>query len=431
MIDLTGQMSYRIGNLDLENQRISYQMSTGKVLENGSDDAVLYGKYLNVESNLRTYEGIKSQIERTTAQNAIADSTINEVKNTIDDIKVDLLKALNSGMTREDRKAVAKNMEGMRENLISLMNVQTDGEYLYAGSDTTIQTYTKDVDFKINGQVEFGGNAHLRNIAVEPNTYRERGVTAHDVLMYSRNTSENGGTIEFTMHETVVDENGNTWKLANYDVDDADGDGDITTGTEFRLFKFKENGDVSKFVNSSGDLALEYMEISQQVPATVPITYVTQSISAAETSENISPLTSSGLLLEVKHNVFDELNIIINALNGYDTIENDASDNGEVGALLTDKEVTDSLSVSLGLISEQFNATNVGHAELGGRNKIFESSLERLTSQVTHYNILMQKTNGADYAKLAMESKSLELTYNALYSTVSKMNELSLVNFLR
>jgi len=414
MIDLTNQMSYRIGSLDVQNQRISYQMATGKKLENGSDDAVLYGKVVNIETNLRTYEGLKTQIERTTAQNSVADSSIDEVKKTLDMIKIDLLKSLNSGMTRPDRVAVAKNMEGMRDNLLSLMNTQIDDEFIFSGSDTTIQSYKKDDDFKINGQVEFQGNGHLRNIAVEPNVYRERGVTAYDVLMYNTDTTAIDDTISFTEQENVLDEYGNTWEL---------------NAAKDKLVKHKEDGTVSQFVKADGTLVDEYLTVTND--GGTPKKYTSETTASASANERISARTGSGLLLETKHNIFDDLNIMINSLYGYSTKQTDDTTNGQKDAIIDDEEVRATLSKTLGLMSEQFDATNIAHAELGGRNRIFESSLESINSKVTHFNILMQKTNGADMAKLAMESKSLELTYNALYSTVSKMNQLSLINFLK
>ena len=416
MIDLTNQMSYRIGSLDVQSQRISYQMASGKKIENGSDNAVLYGKIINIESNLRTFEGLKTQIEKTTAQNSVADSSINEIKHTLDAIKVDTLKALNSGMTRPDRLAVAKNMEGMRENLLTLVNTQIDDEFIFTGSNTTIPTYKKDSDFKINGQVDFKGNSHLRNIAVEPNVYRERGVTATDVLMYNTDTTAVDDKISFTSRETVVDEFGNTWKL---------------NAAKDQLVKYKEDGTISQFVTGTPPtLQNEYLTVTSD--GATPAKYTSETTADALTNNTISSKTASGLLLESKHNVFDDLNIMINALYGYSTKQTDDEHNGEKLAVVTDdSDIRDIISNSLELMSKQFDATNIGHAELGGRNKIFESSLERLTSKVTHYNILMQQTNGADMAKLAMESKSLELTYNALYSTVSKMNQLSLVNFLK
>ena len=415
MIDLTNQMIYRIGNLDVENERISYQMSTGKVLEKGSDDSVLYGKYLGVENSLRTYEGLEKQIEKTTAQNNVSDSTVNEMKLTLDSMKVDLLKSLNSGMTRPDRLAVASNFEGMRENLLTLANTTVDGEYLFSGSNTTKETFTKNDDFKINGQVEFGGNAHLRNVAVDPGVYRQRGVTAHDVLMYNTDTTAEDNTITFSKNDKVIDSFGNTWIFI--DNDDADGDSDISTGIDTdKLYRMKEDGTASKdFVTVTSD-------------GNDPAVYTSEDVT---TASNLSHNTQSGLLLETKHNIFEELNIIINALKGYDTVKTDGATNGEKGPKISDDAVRDILSTSLGKITEQYDATNIGHAELGGRNKIFETALSSINTKVTHFNILMQETNGVDMAKLAMESKALEMTYNALYSTVSKMHQLSLVNFIK
>lgn len=418
MIDLTNQMIHRIGNLDIQNERISYQMSTGRIIDKGSDDSVLYGRYLDIEDKLRTYEGLETQIEKTTAQNNVADSTINEVKLTIDNIKVDLLKSLNSGMTRSDRLAVATNIEGMRENLITLSNTTVDGEYVFSGSNTTKETFTKDNDFNINGKVEFGGNGHLRNIAVDANVYRDRGVTAHDILMYNTDTTAEDDTISFKQNDKVIDGDGNIWQFIDHD--NADTDGNISTGIDYnRIYKMNENGTASS----------EYLTVTDD--AGTPKTYTSETLANATTAGHISTNTSSGLLLETKHNVFEELNVIINALKGYKTQLTDDGNDGKQGVIATDAEVIETLSQSLENISKQYDATNIGHAELGGRNKIFNTALESLSTKVTHYNILMQETNGADMAKLAMESKSLEMTYTALYSTVSKMHQLSLVNFLK
>jgi flagellar hook-associated protein 3 FlgL len=277
------------------------------------------------------------------------------------------------------------------------------------------------------GKIDFKGSAHLRNIAVEPDVYRDRGVTAHDVLMYNTDTSESDDTITFTEHETVIDQIGNTWKFIDHD--NADGDNDVTTGIDKnRLYKIKEDGTVSKFVNA-GVLTQEYIPVVSSTGT--PIAYTTDTITNAHTANTISDNTSAGLLLEAKHNIFDEINIVINALNGYHTVQDDTINDGLKSTVATDVEVRDILANALSLVSDQFEATNIGHSKLGGRNRIFEVSLDRLTSKITHYSILMQKTNGADMAQLAMESKSLELTYSALYSTIAKMNNLSLVNFLK
>lgn len=471
MIDLSNQMIYRISNLDTQNEKISYQMSTGKVLQNGSDDSVLYGRYLNIENKLRDSEGLKTQIDKTVAQNNVADDVVNEVKTTLDSMKQDLLKGLNSGMTRSDMLAVATNISGMRDNLLRLANTQIDGEYIFAGSNTTVMPYGKDSDYVINGQINFNGNSHLRNIAVDPGVYRERGVPASDIFMYNTDTTAVDNTLTFTNKEDVVDQNGFTWKLntnsvfdpklekinqdgtvsveylnvtsdasvtfteANLaggtwqfiDYGDSDSDGNpLTNVTKDRVYKMAADGITPtaeyRYVTDMGGGVYKTLDGND------PATYTTEDIT---TAVNIKANTKSGLLLEAKQNVFDDLNVVINALNGYSTVQTDTANFGEKGAILGDADVRSLLSNYLGKVDQQYNATNIGHAELGGRNKVFETYLDSISTKVTHYNILMQETNGADLAQLSMQSKALEMTYSALFSTVAKMSQLSLVNYIK
>lgn len=128
-----------------------------------------------------------------------------------------------------------------------------------------------------------------------------------------------------------------------------------------------------------------------------------------------------GTKFEAKSSIFDLLDKTINALNRVD-------ENGNTVSSAVADEV---LKNSLDEIDTAFNAMNVGHGKLGGRNNIFEVSLDRVSAKLTQFNILKTEVGTADYAKVAVEAKALELTYTALYSTINKMNQLSLVNFVR
>ena len=461
MIDLTNQMMYRISNLNSVSERISYQMSTGKVLENGSDDSVVFTRYIDIETKLRDQEGVKAQIDKTISQNNVSDDNINEVKTTIDALRQEVLKSLNAGMTTSDMLSVATNMEGMRSNLIRIANTSVDGEHLYAGSNTTIQPYVKDDDFVVNGRIDFMGNAHLRNVSVSGNEYRERGITAVDVLMYNTDTSADG-TIEFKDREKVYDQLGYEWRFLEEGDADFVNDGtsivrDVNTydlvydqgsDTFYRSKVDMNNVDLSGIdytdtnnweafnpkdqifkINQDNSISYDYLNVSSD--GNDPVTYTSESLSDAALNGNVTNNTSKGLLLETKHNFFDDLNIVINALKGYSTQETDGDSYGEQGDPIEYTEIKDLLSAFTGKMDSQYDATNIGHSELGGRNKIFETYQETVSAKITHYNILMQEVNGADLSKLAMESKSLEMTYTALFSTVAKMNELSLVNFIR
>ena len=417
MIDRTSSMLYHISNLNTENERISYQMASGKVLDQGSDDAMLHARVISLEDDLRITEGLKLQIEKTRALNDTADASIGETKLSLDAIKIDLMKGLNDGMDRSDKLALATNLRGIRENMIDRVNTEVDGEFLFTGSVTTNETLIKDNNFKLNGQIDFGGDGFLREIAVQPGSYRDRGVTAYDVSFYNASTATAGTKFTFTEGERIIDENGHEWKVLDqngniYNIND-------TTATATSLQQYDHNG---KMVDVS-----IHPESKISIKATTPQTEATGGAQAVRGTFTLDvPSTPEGRLFEAKHNYFDDLNIIINALEG-----NLTKLDGTKGNVANEALVDETLRTGLGQTTKQFDATNIGHGELGGRNSVFEVAYDKILTQETHYNILIQETGGADLAKLAMESKSLEMTYQALYTTISKMNQLSLINFLK
>ena len=131
--------------------------------------------------------------------------------------------------------------------------------------------------------------------------------------------------------------------------------------------------------------------------------------------------STDGIKFEAKTNIFDFIDDTVNALKKLSS----------AGNPITDAESKTLISKSVEESKKAYDGVNVSHSELGGKNKIFEISLERISSKLTQYNILSQQIGAADLTKVAVEAKSLELTYTALYSTISKTNELSLVNFLK
>jgi len=418
MIDTSQNMLYHISNLNAESKRISYQMATGTNMDKGSENSILHSNLIDLDDKLRVTEGLKLQITKSKIINTTADSSLKELKNLLgtgdNSIQTDLLKGLNSGMDRNDKLALATNLRGIRDNMFDLSNAKVDGEYVFTGSETNKQTLTKDAQFDLNGKIEYGGDGFLREVAVQPGSYRDRGVTAYDVSFYTSSIAYAGDSFTFEEGERIIDENGFEWKLN-------------TAGTELQKYDYNgniyhplnanpANGDVTKMTIDSDTSALR--------DDTAAAAGTGQSVKTTYTI-NTLPTVPAGRVFEAKHNYFDDLNIIINALEGKATMLD-----GTTGGVIDDELVRTTVSKGLEQTSKQFDATNVGHGELGGRNSVFNIAYDKLTTQETHYNILIQETGGADLAKLSMESKALELTYQSLYTTISKMNKLSLLNYI-
>lgn len=378
MISQTEQMSYRLSLLDTQYQKNSYQMSTKNLLQQGSDDSMLYSRIISVDDKIRTYEGLKTQIERTTIQNNAADSSMSNIKKLFESMKTELIKANTATTSASGIAAIAANITGLKENLYQLANTQVEGEYVFAGSDSSVQPFEKDA----NGKVTYVGNNQLRKVAVEEGSYRDRGVTGFDMMMYPTASATKGQTLNFSQEDRIIDQDGNEWKL--------------NSPTNDTLTKYDLQGNVT-------------------------------TDTLAVTNDGLTPPTYSavvpnvdGTKFEAKTNIFNLMDSTLNALNKVDSSGNPISDD-QAKALIAKSQSE---------LDKAYDGVNIAHAQLGGRNEIFETSLDRVSSKLTQYNILSQQIGSVDLAKVAAEAKALELTYTALYSTISKTNTLSLVNFL-
>lgn len=377
MISQTEKTLYRLSNLDALQQKLSYQTSTGKKLEQGSDDSVLYSREIFMDDKIRTFEGLKTQIERTKIQNNTSDSSMKEIKNIIDSMKVELIKANTSTTNDNGLAAIAASIAGSKENLYDLVNTQVEGEYVFAGSDSSVKPFEKNAD----GTISYVGDNKLRRIAVEEGSYRDRGINGFDAMMYASSTAYKDQALTFKETDRIVDQDGNEWKL--------------NSPTNSLLTKYDPDGNVT-----SDTLSVTYNSTTQS--------YTTPTF------------TADGTKFEAKTNIFDLVDKIVNGLKKVDASGNP----------ITNEESKAIISQGLDQINKAYESLNVAHAELGGKNAVFEVALDRVSSKLTQYNILSQELGAADLTEVAVKAKALELTYTALYSTISKTNQLSLVNFM-
>lgn len=376
MISQIDQTFYRLSNLDSLQRKLSYQASTGEKLEHGSDDSILYSRIVSVDDKIRTFEGLKIQVQKTTSQNKVSDSAMGEVKNILNFLTAELIKANTDTTNDNGLNAIAANIEGLKENLFDLANTQSEGEYVFAGSDSSVKPFEKNAD----GTISYMGDNKLRKIAVEEGSYRERGITGFDAMTFSSSTAYKNENLVFKERDRVLDQDGNEWKL--------------NSPTNDTLTKYDLDGNVTT--------------------TTLPVT------DNLDGTFSVTAPNADGMKMEAKTSVFDIIDDVVNALKKVDSSGNPISD-ADARALI---------SKGMDNVSVAFDSINVAHAELGGRNKTFEISLERVESKLTQYNILSQEIGAANLTEVAVKAKALELTYTALYSTINKTNQLSLVNFI-
>ena len=369
--------TYRLGNLDKYQAKLNFQMG-GSKLQFGSDDSVTFGRLTHTEDKIKTQKGIVEQIERADVLNKTSDTAMKEVKLLLEKIKAqELIKANTSTTSIEGLEAIAGVIEGYKQNLFNLANTQTEGQYVFAGSDASVKPFSMDAA----GKVTYNGDSDLRKIAVDEGSYRERGINGIDAFFYVADSASKGATLTFKDGDRITDQDGKEWVFDNV----------ANTLT-------KTNWDGS----------------TQTLAVTPPV--------APATEYTTTVPNTDGTKFEARRNMFDMLDEAISSLRGLDSAGNPT---------LTYEDRRTGISKAIDESTKAYDTAIIAHSELGAKNKTFEVSKERAEAKINQLSILEIELGSSNKSEVAVELKALEISYTALYSTINRTFELSLNNFLR
>lgn len=369
--------TYRLGNLDNYQAKLNFQMG-GSKLQFGSDDSVTFGRLTHTEDKIKTQKGIVEQIERADVLNKTSDTAMKEVKLLLEKIKAqELIKANTSTTSIEGLEAIAGVIEGYKQNLFNLANTQTEGQYVFAGSDASVKPFSMDAA----GKVTYNGDSDLRKIAVDDGSYRERGINGIDAFFYVADSASKGATLTFKDGDRITDQDGKEWVFDNV----------ANTLT-------KTNWDGS----------------TQTLVVTPPV--------APATEYTTTVPNTDGTKFEARRNMFDMLDEAISSLRGLDSAGNPT---------LTYEDRRTGISKAIDESTKAYDTAIIAHSELGAKNKTFEVSKERAEAKINQLSILEIELGSSNKSEVAVELKALEISYTALYSTINRTFELSLTNFLR
>lgn len=369
--------TYRLGNLDNYQAKLNFQMG-GSKLQFGSDDSVTFGRLTHTEDKIKTQKGIVEQIERADVLNKTSDTAMKEVKLLLEKIKAqELIKANTSTTSIEGLEAIAGVIEGYKQNLFNLANTQTEGQYVFAGSDASVKPFSMDAA----GKVTYNGDSELRKVAVDEGSYRERGINGIDAFFYVADSASKGATLTFKDGDRITDQDGKEWVFDNV----------ANTLT-------KTNWDGS----------------TQTLAVTPPV--------APATEYTTTVPNTDGTKFEARRNMFDMLDEAISSLRGLDSAGNPT---------LTYEDRRAGISKAIDESTKAYDTAIIAHSELGAKNKTFEVSKERAEAKINQLSILEIELGSSNKSEVAVELKALEISYTALYSTINRTFELSLTNFLR
>lgn len=376
MVNSINTIMYNLEILNQKNEKVNHGLSTGEALEYGSDDSVRFDYILGIQNSINTYTSIEDGINYNEAFSTSSDTALSEIKTVTEAIMNEVIKANTDTTSTSDKEIIASQIEDYSNTLLNLANSSINGQYLFSGENTNIEPFVKD---ETTGIISYQSDNSLKTINVEKNKYTNQGANGIDVFYYVNQTAELNDSFTFSSNEIVLDEDGNEWKLMDSDSD----------GVEDGLFL---NGDISS-----------------------------SSISVVNNTDGTFDATNtSSLQLEVKHSIFDDLSTLTNALR--------LEDNS--GNTITEDEAKLLLSSIQEDLDLAYDSQNISHSIVGTRTNTISNYSEIIQSKLINLAVLENEYASADLTALAIDAQSLENTYTALYSTINRVNSLSLVQYL-
>lgn len=376
MVSSINTIMYNLELLNKRNSKVTYQMSSGDALQNGSDNSKQYNQILSINNNVKSYSSILERIQQSNSYNTSSDTAVSSIKTQMESAQSLVLRALNGTVSSNDKSTIADEIESIKNTMYSLANTNVNGQYLFSGKSSTVQPFQKD---ETTGQISYVASNDNKTVNVETNNYATQGLNGIELLYYTNQTAQSGEDLTFDENEIILDKDGNQYKLLDTNNDN------IFDGLYL-------NGD------------------SSNTP-----------LSVTDNGDGTFTTTNTGTsALESKHSIFDDLDEIINTLKQKDSNGNS----------ITEDEANTLLSSYLKKIQTAYDTINVSHSKLGTRTSSIDDYESIVQAKLTNFNILQENYSGADLTALAIESKSLESTYTALYSTINKINNLSLVKYL-
>ncbi|MFP3937098.1 MAG: flagellar hook-associated protein FlgL [Phycisphaerae bacterium] len=460
-----------LGRQAEQTSRLQEQIASGLRVIRGSDDPSDAFHILNLRGTsalLGTFQGninhLQSDMEQVSGVFEEASSSLTQTKQL-------MTQALSGSLSQENRKAIAVEMDGMIEQLVSLANSKSVGRYLFSGGKSDTQPFSVErEDGQITSVSYQGGNESL-DVPVSGGMTMSGMMVGSEVFgtggpgspVFLGNTGVSAGEgtsslrndawLKVTHTTTSYDDGGAGSGIApgsssaNRDtilgehtltVDNAEGtikldDGNaVAMSGQTNLKLENEHGDVA-YVDVSnydgvfdGDIDLQAdgeLSLDNGTTTTAISFDSNQAITHPETGKvlyvDTTDVTRTGVEpvhMEDAHDLFDLL------IHIRDTLNNDRE--------LTRDEQTAVLKKSFDALEDIIDETTRHVTSLGSRLQSLDSLRTNLETVQMNADAEAAKLGDADMIKIAADLSRAQTFYEMALTSSSKILSLTLLDFI-
>jgi flagellar hook-associated protein 3 FlgL len=132
--------------LNLETEQTQEQISSGKNLNEPSDNPGEVNDVLELESELSSVTQTSQNLTEVTNQANTAETALESATTILDNVNTLGEQGANSTVSASTREALSTQVEQSLQELVSLSQTQYDGEYVFSGDDATQPAYQLDLN---------------------------------------------------------------------------------------------------------------------------------------------------------------------------------------------------------------------------------------------------------------------------------------------
>jgi flagellar hook-associated protein 3 FlgL len=120
------------------------QLASGQKLNSPSDDPAAVATLVGVRMQESSDSQYLQNISSLNASLQVADSTLSSVVESLTSAESLGIEGANGGLTTANRQAIAQEVQGIQQQMLSLANTSYNGQYLFSGTATTTRPYVAD-----------------------------------------------------------------------------------------------------------------------------------------------------------------------------------------------------------------------------------------------------------------------------------------------
>lgn len=401
--------------------KLQEQISTGKNLNRPSDDPVAAAQILKFRRELAANDTYKENADVSKRRLELEEITIQQVKDAGDRLKELAIRGSNSTMNDQDRAAIATEAEQVQQFILGLMNTKdAQGEYLFAGAKGQTEPFVDDGQ----GNFSYQGDNEVRLIQTGPSAYLQSTDSGRavfqtvpgDVEIELLNTSAAIGPLpggfaidivapdvgESSEFQQYVEANGKQDITLSLDLENGQYDLLDPNGTSIQGGATAIPAPVAPALTSV--IEFNGLEIDTGVDGTVAV--VGESITTT-----IRPS-------QPHHSILTTAEKLITALQ----------------TPITDTASREAMMAGIAEAMTEIDEAQVGHrsaqTELGGRMVSLESQVAVNADFAIFTESALSVLEDLDYAAAIAKFSFQEVALQAAQQTFTRVNQLSLFNYL-